>query len=314
MIDEHRQTGAMKRLPMWVVVVLASAFPIGMGVTTDSRAAEQSTAKVIVTDVLTAPLKEAVVQIRLIEPGLLRDTALGGKQLTISVTMKDMGRRIDPSSGTFEPVGTAMTGFDGRAFFRYTPRIDGHFALRVEYREGKDKSAAQGTALLASWERRRPIIFVEAATLMKQQGDPLQVLPGVKLPIAMDALTEPTPDAAHQLERLTRFYFYAVYVVRSPGINVHDFRAWLTKHEFPPGLTRVINPGQEALRALIEEFREQGFKNIKGGIGRRRDFADLFASQRLTTVIFSESGQDDEYPRKTKWATDWLEVRKHLQG
>ncbi len=297
-----------------MAISFAAALALGTSLTTDSGAAEQATAKVVVTDVLTAPLKEAVVEIHLIEPGLLKDTALGGEQLTISVAKKDMGRKIDLESGTFETVGTALTGFDGRAFLRFTPRIDGHFALRVEYKHDKDKGTATGAAILASWERRRPIIFVEAAALMKQQDDPVQVLPGIKLPIATDALTDPTGDAAHQLERLTRFYFYAVYVVRSPGIDLQAFRSWLREHQFPPGLTRVIKPGTEALRALLEELREEGFKNIKGGVGRSRDFADLFASERRTAVVLSESGKDEAFPRKTKWATDWLQVRKHLQG
>ncbi len=335
MIDDQRVASALRRLHKSVVpggvggddwgrppaslrlsvgLALVTALAFGMSLTTDGGAAEQATAKVVVSDVLTAPLKEAVVKVHLFEPGLLKDRALGGKQLTVSVAKKDMGRKVDLESGTFETVGTAMTGFDGRAFLRFTPRIDGHFALRVEYQADKDKDTAKGTAVFASWERRRPIIFVEAAALMKQQDDPVSVLPGVRLPIATEVLTDPTADAAHQLERLTRFYFYAVYVVRAPGINVQAFRSWLIDHKFPPGLTRVIKPGQEALRALLEEFREEGFENIKGGVGRRRDFADLFASERRATVILSESGKDDAFPRKTKWAADWLEVRKHLQG
>lgn len=299
---------------MMGVIVFAVALALAMSLTMDGGAAEQATAKLIVADVLTAPLKEAVIQMRLIEPGLLQDRALGGEQLTISVGKKDMGRQLDLGSETFEKVGTALTGFDGRAFLRFTPRLDGQFALRVEYQGGRGGSAVQGAALLASWERRRPIIFVEAAALMEREAAPSPVLPGLKVPIGTHALTAPAPDAAHQLERLTRFYFHAVFVVRSPSIEAQDFRAWLAEHKFPPGLTRVIDPGQEALRALIEQFREQGFKNIKGGVGRSRDFADLFASERRTAVILLESGKDEAFPRKTKWATDWLQVRKHLQG
>lgn len=304
----------MKALQPWIAGGLAVALAIVAALARDSAAAEQATAELVVADVLTAPLKEGVVRMRLVEPGLLRDRALGGKQVTVSVGKKDMGRQLDLTGGTFEEVGTAMTGFDGRAFVRFTPRIDGHFALRVEYQDGKGQAAARGGALLASWERRRPIIFVEAAALMAPEADALPLLPGVKLPLATAGLGEPMPDAAHQLERLTRLYFYAVYVVRSASVDVQRFRAWLTEHQFPPGLTRVIEPGQEALRDLLETFRGEGFRNIKGGVGRRRDFADVFASQRLTTVIVAESGEDDAFPRKTKWAADWLGVRKHMQG
>lgn len=306
----------MRPLQTWVVIGLGVSLAIVTALMGDGGAAERATAKLVVTDVLTAPLKEAVVRMRLIEPGLLQDSPLGGKKVTVSVGKRDMGRQLDLRGGTFEEVGTALTGFDGRAFLRFTPRIDGHFSLRVEYQGGKGKRAVQGGALLASWERRRPILFVEAAALMAPRADgvPLPLLPGVKLPLATEALGKPMSDAAHQLERLTRLYFYAVYVVRSASVDVEGFRTWLAEHKFPPGLTRVIKPGQEALRGLLEEFRAEGFRNIKGGVGRRRDFADVFASQRLTTVILAESGSDDAFPRKTKWAADWLEVRKHMQG
>ncbi len=314
MNDQYATMSVMPRLRTIAVIVVPIALAIGMSLLADSGAAEQASATVLVNDVLTAPLKEAVVEMRLVEPGLLRDTALGGKQLTISIAKKDMGRQIALQSGTFEKVGTAMTGFDGRAFLRFTPRIDGNFALRVEYHGNEGRRTVEAAALFASWERRRPIIFVEAAALMGKQPDSVPLLPGVKLPVAVAALTTPIGGAVQQLERLTRFYFYAVYVVRSPGIDPQEFRAWLTQHDFPPGLTRVIAPGPEALRALLEEFRERGFKNIKGGVGRRRDFAEVFASERRTTVILAETGKDDEFPRKTKWATDWLMVRKHLQG
>lgn len=277
-------------------------------------AAEKHAATLVVQDVLAAPLKEITIEARLFEPGILRDQPLGGEVIEFFLGKHELPRRLGDSERDERRLGQALTGGDGKAYLQYTPRHDGHFRVRAEFPGSPRAAKAQASAVLASWERRRPILFVEADALMEPRAGSVQVFPGLKLPAGGGTLTEPADEAAAQLERLTRFYFYAVYVVRAPGIELDGFRAWLAEHRFPPGLIRIIGPGEEALEALLERFAQQGFDNIKGGVGRSRDFAEFFASRRRAVVVLSEAGEGGEFPRKTKWAKDWLEVRKLLQG
>ena len=64
---------------------------------------------------------------------------------------------------------------------------------------------------------------------------------------------------------------------------------------------------------FLEEFAERGFDNIGAGVGRTRDFAEICAERRIKVVILTTNGDDRGYPTKTKWAKDWLEVRKQIQ-
>ena len=266
------------------------------------QAAEKGTGKLIVSDVLTLPRKEVTLEARLVKEGLLGEAGLGGERLEFYV-------------GGIK-AGTALTGGDGRARCCEKPfssPMRGNQVIRVTLSGSPRVEDVEGTGTFFGWERRRPIIFVDLEALIEKGKLPVG-LPAIPLQMGLQPLPPPLPDASTNLERLAKYFFNVVYISRSGGVGLETLRIWLRKHKFPPGVPRVVKPGKRGVVAVLEDLKEQGLGNISAGIGRTRDFAETFAERRTKVVILSESGEERNFPRKTQWAKDWLEVRKKVQG
>src|SRR5207244_4947961 len=122
------------------------------------NAADKITGSLVVRDALTMPGRPVMLQARLVHDGLLQQTGIGGEQLEFLVAGKK--------------VGTAMTGGDGRAFREYTPRMPGNQVITVRLVPNKRVESPEANATLACWERRRPILLVEAAALAEMPRAP----------------------------------------------------------------------------------------------------------------------------------------------
>lgn len=259
-------------------------------------AAEKVTAKLLVPDVLTRPDRSVQLEARLVRAGLFAHAGLGGEQIDFLVGGKK--------------VGTALTGGDGRGFLEYTPRMRGNLSLTVRLVESPRVSSAEGHGTLFSWERRRPILLVEVASLMEDTKIPIVPLPPLSADKILALPSTPAPDAANELKRLTDFYFNLMYVTRHSGAGeLEELRQWLHKHGFPPGPIVAIQTGEGALTTMIESLRTDGWDNVKAGIGRTREFADVFVAQRLDVVIVPEPDRA-QLPKKAQVAKTWKEVRK----
>jgi len=279
------------RLASCMVVFL----PILLGLPVVS-AAEKVTAKLFVPDALTRPDRSVKIEARLVRAGLFAHAGLGGEQIDFLVGGKK--------------VGTALTGGDGRGFLEYTPRMRGNLSLTVRLVESPRVSSVEGHGTLFSWERRRPILLVEVASLMEDTKIPIVPLPPLSADKILALPSTPAPDAANELKRLTDFYFNLMYVTRHSGTGEsEELRQWLHKHGFPPGPIVAIQTGEGALTTMIESLRTDGWDNVKAGIGRTREFADVFVAQRLDVVIVRELDRV-QLPKKAQVAKSWKEVRK----
>ena len=279
------------RLAPCMVVFL----PILLGLPVVS-AAEKVTAKLLVPDALTRPDRSVKIEARLVRAGLFAHAGLGGEQIDFFVGGKK--------------VGTALTGGDGRGFLEYTPRMRGNLSLTVRLVESPRVSSVEGHGTLFSWERRRPILLVEVASLMEDTKIPIVPLPPLSADKILALPSTPAPDAANELKRLTDFYFNLMYVTRHSGTGEsEELRQWLHKHGFPPGPIVAIQTGEGALTTMIESLRTDGWDNVKAGIGRTREFADVFVAQRLDVVIVRELDRV-QLPKKAQVAKSWKEVRK----
>jgi hypothetical protein len=279
------------RLAPCMVVFL----PILLGLPVVS-AAEKVTAKLFVPDALTRPDRSMKLEARLVRAGLFAHAGLGGEQIDFLVGGKK--------------VGTALTGGDGRGFLEYTPRMRGNLSLTVRLVESPRVSSVEGHGTLFSWERRRPILLVEVASLMEDTKIPIVPLPPLSADKILALPSTPAPDAANELKRLTDFYFNLMYVTRHSGTGEsEELRQWLHKHGFPPGPIVAIQTGEGALTTMIENLRTDGWDNVKAGIGRTREFADVLVAQRLDVVIIPEPDRA-QLPKKAQVAKSWKEVRK----
>lgn len=260
-----------------------------------ASAADKATTKLFVPDALTRPDRSVKLEARLVQAGLFAHAGLGGEQIDFLVGGKK--------------VGTALTGGDGRGFLEYTPRMRGNLSLIVRLVENPRVGSGEGIGTLFSWERRRPILLVEVASLV-EDTIPIVPLPSLSIGKTLALPSMSAPDAADELKRLTDFYFNVMYVGKHSGTDEsEDLRQWLHKHRFPPGPIVAIQTGEGALTTMIEGLRAEGWDNVKAGIGRTREFADVLVAQRLEVVIVTEQDRG-QLPKKAQIAKSWKEIRK----
>ena len=273
--------------------------PIIVFVAGSAIAAEKVAATLLVKDSLAAPNQVATVEAKLITKGLLKHSVLGGEPIELVI------------NGVV--VATAMTGGDGRAFLSYVPKVKSITSVRARVGNSPRVASSEGEANLVVWERRNPILVIEMASLMEEEFSK-GPLPGV-IPNIQPEL-KPILDAADELGKLTQFYYGAIYTVPLP-IGADSFqtsveaRDWLKTHKFPPGLVLVLQPGDDAVGAMIDNLHVAGWKTIKTGIGRSKAFVEAFLRRRLDAVMVPEPSKGDA-PRKAKVAKDWKDVRKKL--
>jgi hypothetical protein len=261
-------------------------------------AAEKSSAAILVRDALTAPGQPATVEAKLISKRLMLIAALGGEPLELVVDGK--------------VVATSLTGGDGRAFFTYTPKVQGLAPVHVRVGNSPRIDQAEGQANLAVWEKRQPILVIELSSLIEE---PLPSrVPSIG--IALESERKPMAEVADELGKLTQFYYRVIYVVTLPvggdGFQKSaEARDWLKRHKLPTGYILALPADTNALGARIDEFHAAGWKTIKTGVGRSKAFAEAFLQRRLDAIMVPEPTKG-EVPRKAKVAKDWKDVRRKL--
>ena len=250
----------------------------------------------IVEDILARPGTSVTLKAALIEEGLLGNRGLGGETVIFTV----QGQHA----------GTALTGGDGRAFLEFKTHMRGNHKIVATVESSPRVESAEGKGNLASWERRRPLLLVDCSVLFQEDdSNPLTALPGIG---SLGALGKPQENAAYELSKLTEFYYNVVYVHDRPGTALHETRAWLRRHEFPVGITRMVPQEGKALLAFMEKLKEGGWDNLEAAIGRTWEFAQTLVKNRVKTVIFPDPREKKKYPRRAKIVNSWKEVRKQL--
>jgi hypothetical protein len=268
--------------------------------TTILSAEEKIPGTLTVHDSLTSPNQPATIEATLTWKGLLTETRLGGEPIELLI------------AGNV--VATAMTGGDGRAFLSYTPKAKGAVPFTVRVGTTPRVAVTEAGANLAVWERRNPIMAVEMAALME---DVVGQGPTVTLPGKEAEGRRPMPDAAIELGKLSQFYYNLLYVVtRDKAMGSSDLvnaqaRQWLKDQKFPVGHILVLPSDPEAVGAKLDEMHAAGWKTLKIGVGRTKEFADAFLQRRLEAVMVPEPAKG-EAPRKAKVAKEWKDVRKKL--
>lgn len=288
------QPGVYKRSLAWLLCVVVSFLNI-IPASSDDRISSV----LFVKDSLTVPKQSASIEGRLVSEGMGRDNGLGGEPIELIV-----GNKV---------AATGMTGGDGRVFLSYTPTVQGIVPITLRVGDSPRVAKSQGHANLVVWERRNPIIVVDIAALMADppSGGPLGGLVRAKL-----SERKPLPDAADELEKLTRFYYKALYILSAmsgaDSFRLSDeAREWLKANNFPPGYVVILSHGDDMLGAKLDEWSEAGWTTIKTGIVRSKEFAESFIRRRLDAVIVPEPTKG-EAPRRAKVAKEWKEVRKKL--
>jgi len=223
--------------------------------------------------------------------------------IVAGLTVERRGRRVPSPGIALELVqdrrvlATAVTDEQGMAALQFVPTRRGSQQLVVRTASESDVTA-MAAATVAVWERRMPILTVEVAAL----HDPVS--------------GEPSSDAADELRKVTQFYYNVVYVAVEPGDAERKLaasdrtRRWLAEHGFPVGYV-LVSASPEAFGPKLDELRSAGWTTIKIGIGRTKQFAEVFVQRRLDAVMVPEPPKG-EAPRKARVAKNWKDVRRQL--
>ncbi len=288
--------GAIKLRPRLAGLIGLACLTLG-----EALAGEKVAGTLSVRDGLTMPGRPVMIEATLVQDTLLRQAGIGGELVEFLVGGKK--------------AGTSMTGGDGRARLQYTPHMRGNQTVTAKLAESKRVQSPEAAGTLFVWERRRPVLLVEFAALTEPAKNPVVAIPPLAGKLTGQPSPTPLPEAADELKRLADFFFNVTYVSRT-GVAMSTTEAqreWLRQHSFPSGFLVDIKPDKAALGTVIEELRDQGWDNLKSGVGRTKDFADVLVEHRIMVVIVPEPERGD-LPKKAQVAKGWKEVRKKLQG
>ena len=267
-------------------------------------AGDKADGRLSVPDVLTFPGKPVRLEARLVRTALLGQPPLGGEQIEFVVEGRNAGQ--------------AMTGGDGRAFLEYTPRMRGNLKVVARLVESQRVKGQEAKGILFSWERRRPLLLVQTASVVEPLKSPSLPIPTVPIDSSPESMLKPVPEAATELKRLSEYYFNVVYISWGDQTDLgtaEQMREWLDQHQFPPGLRLRISGGPSAMNEKLDELKTEGWDNLKAGIGRSPAFAEVLSERRIPVIILPGSDRDEaKLPRKTAVIKSWTEVRKKLQG
>ena len=291
-----RVATAPKVLKLLPVILALPLWNVGIGVDLVD-AGDRARVSIVVEDALGRSAHPVRIAARVWEVGLLGVRGVGGERLSLLV------------NGT--EVASSLTGGDGRAYFEFEPRRLGLFPMTVVLKDSPRVQDAEGTGILAVWERRRPVLLVEQAVLLADSPAGLRQLAAP----SGRQFGDPSAGAADALTLVGKFYFNLVYLIPAQvnGTDMAvDFHKWLDANGFPPGVVVSVSSTAPELEAFVGTLKEDGWENVKAGVGASPAFAQALVAQRLKVAIKTDRPRED-FPRRAKVVNDWLGVRKQLQ-
>ena len=255
-------------------------------------------ATLYVTDALTIPSQSVQLQARLTEGEGRKARGLPDEELEFLV----QGR----------PVGRGTTDEDGWARIDFTPsKMRGNLQVLVKRITAVKAEAIQAKGQLLSWERRRPILLIDLAVLVKPGIGNEPSLPEMDSNAGVFTGT-PQEGASLELGKLAQYYYNLIYLDLTGKQELEAIQVWLRKHQFPPGRIHILPRNPSALSDVLEQLHDEGWENVSGGIGHTAKFAEVLVKNRLQAVILTDSDKKGEFPRRTILLPDWSRVRRYL--
>jgi len=253
---------------------------------------EDPSFRLVVEDILSKPGKSVQLTAQLIQENQVDPIGVEGEEIAFFVSD--------------QPAGSAVTGGNGTARLEFSTSMRGNHSIKAIHLANKNISHLEGYGNLAAWERRRPVLLIDVRTLLER--------PDQKIQLELNEKDWPAPRerAVLELQNIGEFYYNVVYVLWNQDDLPRDrLRDWLRIYEFPPGLTRVLQPGASGLEGFIEDLKEKGWDNIEAGIGATPEFAEVLVKKRILAIILPKA-EGTKFPRRAKVISHWKYVRKQL--
>jgi hypothetical protein len=254
----------------------------------------RESAELIAPDVLAQPKQPVLLSARLVKTRLFMQIGLGGEPVEFLVDGTSIGR--------------TMTGGDGWARKEFIPKKKGVLEFTVRLTHGKRVKAQSYTAIIGSVKRTRSIILVELEAAMthveKPKFGPFDLS---MFGQAHGNLSQPMPGAAEALtavsKRASLLYLLVGKTSQSPAVHT-----WLAEHAFPSGPVFMLQPGTRALVSKIEEWKDEGWTNIKAGISRNVDSVEEYVDQELQAVMVLDEDDEEDIPEGATGVSEWKEI------
>ncbi|MCZ6800202.1 MAG: Ig-like domain-containing protein [Nitrospirae bacterium] len=287
---EYVQGHRVGEMPLFIISMLVSSVIMG-GALQMVWGADDPSIRLIVEDILSKPGKPVQLTAHLLRGRNGDPGGVEGEEIAFFVFGKE--------------AGTAVTAKNGTALIEFSTPMRGNHPIKAVHLPSKAIPKVEGFGNLASWERRRPVLFIDVKTLLDGQGQE------VTMELTRKNWPTPREGAIKELQKVGEFYYNVIYIIWNHDVPKESLRDWLRMHEFPVGLTLVLEPGVTGLAGFIEGLQEKGWNNIEAGIGSTSEFAEVLVKHRILAVILPKT-EGAKFPRRAKVISHWKYVRKHL--
>ncbi|MEW6408677.1 MAG: hypothetical protein AB1488_01000, partial [Nitrospirota bacterium] len=166
------------------------------------------------------------------------------------------------------------------------------FMVRIpEYPRVSPYRAEESKGLIACWETSRPILIVKLEDTVYEIGRPGSLLPIKELEM------KPLRGAKEALKFLSK-RFNIIYITRRDELSLNRLRKWLSEKEFPAAPVFTLGVKEESpdesryMGEKIDEFKEQGWKAIRIGIGGSAADAEAFLEAGMRAIIIADKYTD----------------------
>lgn len=203
-------------------------------------------------------------------------------------------------------IGQSLSGGDGLAVRRFKPTETGLQIVTVRLAGGSRYDAEPVELLVSNVPADTPILLVHLSST-KTPGEPPAV------PFSPAPTSEPMVGSVETLEALSE-KVQLIFLETGSERLLPAFRDWLNGQAFPdaPLFVWSLSGSPENRRAgfleKIEELKEEGWRNIRGGVTRSTDEAAAFAEAGITAILMMDEGEEPEVSGEVVRVTAWDEV------
>jgi phosphoglycolate phosphatase-like HAD superfamily hydrolase len=201
-------------------------------------------------------------------------------------------------------VDSAVTGHDGFAEIKFTPRDAGTIAIRAILDESSPFSAKPSEAMLLTAKPGEKFLVADIDNTLARTT----IITSLFLP-TRDCPT--LSQAAEVMNRLAQEYSI-IYITSRDDSVLSSTRAWLSEKGFPVGPIFMRDLGWSTLSsakyktAEMRNLKERGI-NIVAAVGDEGGDARAAVANGIPVILITT---DDEDVKGTLYARDWQEVEK----
>lgn len=276
----------MSRFGSVLIVLFLLAVPV-------PPASARPSASIIAFDQLSQPNQSVRLSVRLVTGGLsFVHRPISGERIEFMLEGRSLGQ--------------TLTGGDGMAVKQFTPSKPGLYLITVRLVDNPRYEADPAEFYVACRRASHPILLIALSSVRTPSRPPA-------VPFSPAPSSEAMPEAAKILSKLSDRY-QLVYLETGDETLGPETKDWLARQDFPPAplfvwpLPTESAQREERFAERLQEFRDEGWKNIPAGITRSMADAEGLARMKIPVIVMAEEDDDIELPKTARKVTTWKAV------